>query len=110
MFVLALTVWVGMQGVGIAQAPAPGPVIVLETSKGTIECFMGTASYWAPERDPALQWFMSIPFGMDPQGMASWYYQADGRKLMEETYAPYNVVPRLGPAFAPQMGAGSRRR
>src|SRR4029450_3174208 len=49
-----------------------------ETSKGTIECFMGTASYWAPERDPALQWFMSIPFGMDPQGMASWYYQVDG--------------------------------
>jgi TRAP-type mannitol/chloroaromatic compound transport system substrate-binding protein len=81
-----------------------------ETSKGTIECFMGTASYWAPDRDAALQWFMSIPFGMDPQGMASWYYQGDGRKLMEETYAPYNVVPRLGPAFAPQMGAGSRRR
>ena len=36
MFVLALTVWVGMQGVGIAQAPAPGPVVVIETSKGTI--------------------------------------------------------------------------
>ena len=80
------------------------------TSNGTIECFMGTASYWAPDHEPAMQWFMSIPFGMDPQGMASWYYQADGRKLMEETYAPYNVVPRLGPAFAPQMAAGSRRR
>jgi len=36
MFVLALTVWVGMQGVGIAQAPAPGPVVVIETSKGII--------------------------------------------------------------------------
>ena len=37
LFVLALTVWVGLQGVGIAQAPAPGPVVVIETSKGTIE-------------------------------------------------------------------------
>ena len=53
---------------------------------------------------------MSIPFGMDPQGMASWYYQADGRKLMEETYAPYNVVPRLGPAFAPQMGGWFKKK
>jgi len=35
-FVLALTAWVGLQGVGIAQAPAPGPVVVMETSKGTI--------------------------------------------------------------------------
>lgn len=36
MFVLALTMWVGLQGVGMAQAPAPGPVVVIETSKGTI--------------------------------------------------------------------------
>ena len=45
MFVLALTVWVGMQGVGIAQAPAPGPVVVIETSKGiiTIETYPSEA-------------------------------------------------------------------
>jgi cyclophilin family peptidyl-prolyl cis-trans isomerase len=34
--VLALILWAGMQGAGIAQAPAPGPVVVIETSKGTI--------------------------------------------------------------------------
>jgi cyclophilin family peptidyl-prolyl cis-trans isomerase len=33
---LAMVLWIGGQGVGIAQAPAPGPVIVIETSKGTI--------------------------------------------------------------------------
>ena len=80
------------------------------TSKGTIEAFMGTASYWAPDREPAMQWFMSVPFGMDPQGMAAWYYQGDGLKLMEETYAPFNVVPRLGPGFAPQMGGWFKRK
>jgi len=36
MFVLAVSVFVGLQGVGIAQAPAAGPVVVIETSKGTI--------------------------------------------------------------------------
>ena len=33
---LAMVLWIGAQGVGIAQTPAPGPVIVIETSKGTI--------------------------------------------------------------------------
>jgi cyclophilin family peptidyl-prolyl cis-trans isomerase len=32
----AVGVWVGMTGVGAAQAPAAGPVVVIETSKGTI--------------------------------------------------------------------------
>jgi TRAP-type mannitol/chloroaromatic compound transport system substrate-binding protein len=83
------------------------------TSKGTIEAFMGTSSYWTlppDNREPALQWFMSVPFGMDPQGMAAWYYENDGLKLAEEVYGQYNVVPRLGPAFAPQMGGWFRKK
>jgi TRAP-type mannitol/chloroaromatic compound transport system substrate-binding protein len=81
------------------------------TSKGTIEAFMGTSSYWATlHPEPAFQWFMSVPFGMDPQGMASWYYQGDGRKLMDETYAAFAIVPRQGPSFAPQMGGWFKRR
>ncbi len=37
-FVLAMTLaaWLGMQGTSLAQAPAAGPVVVIETSKGTI--------------------------------------------------------------------------
>jgi len=34
--VLAMLMWVGMQASGIAQAPAAGPIVVIETSKGTI--------------------------------------------------------------------------
>jgi cyclophilin family peptidyl-prolyl cis-trans isomerase len=34
--VMALASWVIMQGVGFAQAPAAGPIVVIETSKGTI--------------------------------------------------------------------------
>ena len=78
-------------------------------SKGTIEAFMGTPSYWA-EREPAIEWFQTVPFGMNPEGMAAWFYQGDGLKLWEETYAPFNLVPRQGPAFAPQMGGWFRKK
>jgi peptidyl-prolyl cis-trans isomerase B (cyclophilin B) len=33
---LTLAVWGGLHGAAFAQAPAPGPVVVIETSKGTI--------------------------------------------------------------------------
>jgi len=79
------------------------------TSNGTIEAFMGAAYYWTA-REPAVEWFATIPFGLDPQAMAVWYYYGDGLKLWEETYAPFNLVPRLGPGFAPQMGGWFRRK
>ena len=78
-------------------------------SKGTIEAFMGFPSYWA-SREPALEWFATIPFGMNPEGMASWYYQGDGLKLWEEAYAPFNLVPRPAMSNGPQMGGWFRKK
>jgi len=78
-------------------------------SKGTIEAFMAAPFYWA-EKEPAIQWFHTVPFGMNPEGMAAWYYQGDGLKLMEETYAPFNLVPRPGMAAAPQMAGWFRKK
>src|SRR5262245_57440610 len=49
------------------------------TSRGTIEALMCAPYYW-PEKDPAMQWFSTVPFGMDPAGMTSWYSQGDGLK------------------------------
>jgi TRAP-type mannitol/chloroaromatic compound transport system substrate-binding protein len=78
-------------------------------SQGTIQAFMGSGQYWS-DREPALEWFTTIPFGMNPEGMAAWHFQGDGLKLLEETYAAFNLVPRQGPAFAPQMGGWFRRK
>ena len=78
-------------------------------SRGTIEAFMGTSTYWS-EKEPAIEWFATIPFGMNPEGMVAWLYQGDGLKLWEETYAPFNLMPRPGPAFAPQMGGWFRKK
>jgi len=42
--------------------------------------------------------------------MLAWYYQGDGLKIWEETYAAYNLLPRPAPAVAPQMAGWFRRK
>jgi TRAP-type mannitol/chloroaromatic compound transport system substrate-binding protein len=78
-------------------------------SQGTIQAFMATPYYWT-KRDPAFEWFATIPFGMNPQGMMAWYYQGDGLKLMEETYAAFGLVSTPGLADAPQMAGWFRKK
>jgi TRAP-type mannitol/chloroaromatic compound transport system substrate-binding protein len=46
-------------------------------SQGTIESFMAAPSYWA-SKEPAIEWFQTVPFGMNPEGMMAWYYEGDG--------------------------------
>jgi TRAP-type mannitol/chloroaromatic compound transport system substrate-binding protein len=72
-------------------------------SQGTIECASGASYYWAG-KEPATQWFAAVPFGMNGQGMAAWFHGGDGLKLWEETYAPFNLVPRPGGSTGVQMG------
>jgi TRAP-type mannitol/chloroaromatic compound transport system substrate-binding protein len=78
-------------------------------SKGTIEAFMASGQYWVG-REPALEWFAAIPFGLNPQGMAAWYYQGDGLKLSEEAYAAFNLVPRPAMCNGPQMAGWFRKK
>ena len=78
-------------------------------SQGTIEAFMATPNYWAA-KDPALLWFATIPFGMNPEGMTAWFYQGEALRLWEEAYAAFNLVPRPGPALAPQMAGWFRKK
>ena len=80
-------------------------------SQGTIQAFMAVSYYWADRKnEPALEWFTTVPFGMNPQGMAAWFHHGDGLKLWEEAYAAFDLVPRPGPAFAPQMGGWFRKK
>jgi TRAP-type mannitol/chloroaromatic compound transport system substrate-binding protein len=78
-------------------------------SQGKIEAFMGSPQYWN-DREPAIEWFATIPFGMNPEGMLAWYYQGDGLKLWEEAYAAFNLVPRPGTAVPPQMAGWFRKK
>ena len=78
-------------------------------SKGTIEAFMASPQYWK-DKEPAFEWFATIPFGMNCEGMAAWYYQGDGLKLMEEAYATFNLVPHQALWNAPQMAGWFRKK
>jgi TRAP-type mannitol/chloroaromatic compound transport system substrate-binding protein len=78
-------------------------------SQGKIEAFMASDQYWVG-KEPALEWFAAIPFGMNPQGMAAWYYQGDGLKLWEEAYAAFNLVPRPAMSNGPQMAGWFRKK
>jgi TRAP-type mannitol/chloroaromatic compound transport system substrate-binding protein len=80
--------------------PAPG--VFDACSQGTVEMYNAAAYYW-PGKEPAVQWFTAVPFGLNPQGTYAWYYFGDGIKLWEETYAPFNLVPRPSASTGPQM-------
>jgi TRAP-type mannitol/chloroaromatic compound transport system substrate-binding protein len=72
-------------------------------SDGTVEVGSGASYYWAG-KEPATQWFAAVPFGMNGQGMSAWFHGGGGLKLWEETYAPFNLIPRPGGSTGVQMG------
>jgi TRAP-type mannitol/chloroaromatic compound transport system substrate-binding protein len=78
-------------------------------SQGKIESFMGAAYYWAA-KEPGVQWFATVPFGMNAEAMGAWYRQGGGLKLWEETYAAFNLVPRPSLSTGPQMAGWFRKK
>jgi len=77
-------------------------------SAGTVECGSGASYYWAG-KVPSAQWFSSVPFGLNPQGINAWFYGGGGLELWEEVYAPFNVVPRPQGNTGVQMGGWFRK-
>lgn len=78
-------------------------------ANGSVEMFNGGSYYWAG-KEPAMQWFTGLPFGLNAQGYYAWFNHDDGLALMEETYAPFGLVPRPGTATSPQMAGWFRKK
>jgi TRAP-type mannitol/chloroaromatic compound transport system substrate-binding protein len=78
-------------------------------SQGTVEAGSSAAYYWAG-KTPASQWFCAVPFGLNAQGMYTWIVSGGGLKLWEETYAPFNVVPRPAGSTGVQMGGWFKKK
>jgi TRAP-type mannitol/chloroaromatic compound transport system substrate-binding protein len=78
-------------------------------SKGTVEAFQAISIFWVA-KEPAAPWFGTVPFGLNAEGLAAWLLQGDGLKLWEETYAPFNLVPRPGISTGPQMAGWFRKK
>ncbi len=77
-------------------------------SSGTVHCGHSASYYWAG-KCRATQWFTSVPFGMNAQGMNAWLYQGNGLRLWEEVYRPFGIVPRPAGNTGVQMGGWFNR-
>lgn len=54
---------------------------------------------------PALPLYSGAPFNMEPPAYLAWYYEGEGRELLEEIYAERNIHPMLCSIIGPE-GAG----
>lgn len=54
---------------------------------------------------PALPLYSGAPFNMEPPAYLAWYYEGDGKELLEEIYDKRNIHPMLCSIIGPE-GAG----
>ncbi|MGE4292689.1 MAG: TRAP transporter substrate-binding protein [Desulfovibrio sp.] len=82
-----------------------GPLEVFDAvAEGRAEMGHSSAYYWA-DRIPAAQWFSSVPFGMDKNGLNAWLYDGEGLRFWEQAYAPFGVRPlSMGDSGAQMFG------
>jgi len=71
-------------------------------SSGASEMGSGASYYWAG-KEPSLQFFTTVPFGMNAQQMNSWLYSGGGLELYEQECARFNIVPFPGGNTGVQM-------
>ncbi len=58
---------------------------------GTVEMNAANAYFWAGKL-PAAQYFTTVPFGLNFQGMSAWLYHAGGIELWHELYKPLGLI------------------
>ncbi len=71
-------------------------------SLGTAALASGASYYWAG-KIPSAQFFASLPFGLNAQGMNAWLLQGGGLEIWREIYADFNLVPFPGGNTGVQM-------
>lgn len=77
-------------------------------SKGTAQMGHGAAYYWKG-KNPAMQFFAAVPFGLNAQEMNAWVYYGGGQALWDELYAGFNLKPFLAGNTGVQMGGWFKR-
>ena len=70
---------------------------------GTAEMGHGSAYYWKG-KNPALQFFSTVPFGMTVNEMNACLYHGGGMELWQRAYKPFGLVPMAAGNTMVQMG------
>ncbi|MCY7370407.1 MAG: TRAP transporter substrate-binding protein [Polaromonas sp.] len=82
--------------------------VVDGVQQGSVE--MGhTVPYYYFGKNDAFAIGAAIPFGMNSRQMSAWMFEGNGRKLMNEFYAKYNIVSFPGGNTGTQMGGWFRK-
>ncbi|WP_325892343.1 TRAP transporter substrate-binding protein [Grimontia sp. NTOU-MAR1] len=63
-----------------------------------------SASYYWKGKVPNTLFFTTMPFGMVASEQYGWFYHGDGMALMEDVYAPHNLLSFPGGNTGVQMG------
>jgi len=82
--------------------------VVDGVQNGTVE-MCHTVPYYFYGKNPAFAIGSAIPFGMNARQMTAWMLHGNGRKLMNELYAKYNMVSFNGGNTGTQMGGWFRK-
>lgn len=75
---------------------------------GTIEMAQ-TAPYYFTGKDSIFAFGCAVPFGLTARQMDSWMEHGNGRKLMDEFYAKYNILSMSAGNTTTQMGGWYRK-
>ena len=70
---------------------------------GTAEMGHGSPYYWKG-KDPAFQFFSTVPFGMTANEMNAWLYHGGGMELWQRAYEPFGLVAMAAGNTGVQMG------
>ncbi|MGA0572429.1 TRAP transporter substrate-binding protein [Variovorax sp. VNK109] len=82
--------------------------VVDGVGNGTVEA-CHTVPYYFFGKNEAFAIGAAIPFGMNSRQMTAWMQEGNGRKLMNEFYAKYNLVSFAGGNTGAQMGGWYRK-
>ncbi len=86
--------------------PAFGVVDALQGD--TVEMAQ-TASYYFTGKNPIFAFGCAVPFGLTARHMDAWMEHGNGRKLLDEFYAPYNILSMSCGNTGTQMGGWYRK-
>ena len=82
--------------------------VVDGVQQGSVE-MAHTVPYYYFGKNDAFAIGAAIPFGMNSRQMSAWMFEGNGRKLMNEFYAKYNIVSFPGGNTGTQMGGWFRK-
>jgi TRAP-type mannitol/chloroaromatic compound transport system substrate-binding protein len=90
-------------------AIVPAMEIFDAVSKGTLDCGHSWPGYWKGKNE-AFVAFASVPFGLDFEGYNIWYYEREGKKIFDELYGRYGMVPFFCGNVGQELGLHSNKK